>query len=223
SDKEPGELQARRILREIDTTIKSGVDLGIAWLCKGMYFSYMSKPEQMDSAFKNSITFGAIDAASYFNRSVCYQSYGYFDEAMYGYSLSGDKDAYVEMQRILRSTLDIEKYEKHFKSTEQVAEINKLLSNLKKCDLNLNDLKTSLDIFLDILRSKKLRFTLSRYSVYEDEYALFFALRSNIEGLTREVLSEYDKRTSTLELFEKSRKLNIIMFEHTPYFERISA
>ncbi|MCH7395234.1 hypothetical protein MMP66_13280 [Acinetobacter dispersus] len=223
SDKDPSEFQARRILREIDSTIQSGVDLGLAWLCKGLYFSYMSDPEQMDSAFKNSIIYGATDANSYFNRASQYQAYGYFDEAMYGYFLNSDEDSYDEMHRILRSTLDLEKYKDYFPDIKHQTNNEKFLENLKNCNLDISDLKICLDILLDILRIKKVRFCLDRYSLYQNEYALYFGIKSENDDIIGEILNDYDDRTGTLDLFEKSRRLNIIMFLHTSSPERISA
>lgn len=215
--RELGEFTAARLLREVNTAIKAGVDLPMSWFCKGVIHALTRDPDNMLIAFRNANNYQPKGtSAFYFNQAVYLKLYGYFDEAMKLFSYSQDDDARNLILHIASATFKYDIARQYF------IEGSSQMNYLENCErviqqrygLKVEELQKVIDIFLSEIKQRKLQFCMVRDQYTDDEIQKYFEIQSD-DSTINEIIYSYDIKTSNVEMFDTASKLTLIANAYT--------
>lgn len=212
-----------KYLKNIEQLLKSGVDVANLWMCKGFVYSLSNQPDEMVNAFLNAQRLGATDSVSLFNQASQFILYGYYDEALNGFSANLDEESQKQFVRLGLSTFNYNLIDQLVKLPKTVEEINRRKGRLSDLGINVSLAKKLMDNFFDLLRSERIRFGLVRHEIIEDEYILFFEAVTDHQ-ITQKVLKEFDTIISKDdELLEISQKISIVLTPVSNIFKAVAA
>jgi hypothetical protein len=204
------DFQASKLLREIDVSVKTGVDISKLWICKGLVYSFSKQPKKMVNAFSNASRLGATDYVSSFNKGTKYMFYGYNEEAINSFAKVLDIPSHQHLERIAISSLNFSNVKDLMIISQYKESLEKCINETKNIGVDINQAKIVMEAFFEIIRKHEVTIALARQNITNEEYQLIFHSHADIE-ITTIILKEFDNLTSTPELFEASTKLNIVL------------
>lgn len=212
---EVGDFRLTKYLKEISALKKTGVDLGMLWMCEGYIYNLAKQPEKMKTAFINATHFGMRDSISRYNQAAKYLTFGFFDEAAEGFAASYDDEAQGNLVRIAISTFEFEKIEKLIISKTHKDRLNLRKNTLLNYGYNIDKIKEIVNILHDLIRKENVHFSLVRQEFDEDHGISFYIEIDTDVDKINSILNEYDEITSSIDLFETSSKLTMILLPFT--------
>lgn len=207
------DFMARKHLAEIDAALKTGVDVGELWICKGMVEGLRDNPDKMMAAFQNSKNLGEVDHVSRFNRAYLMGRFGLFSEAIEEVSVCSKNDDSVK-ELIMDYSMSMMDFETLYKYVDDDFYLNLARGHehwLKSQDVPFEQIKAVLHDFLNILRLRKVRFTLFESAVEDgNSLKMHFIVNTSMENVLK-ILQEFDDLTTDETYFQASMLLNLVL------------
>jgi len=215
-------FQTHRFLKEIDVSMKSGVDIAQLWVCKGLVYSIAKQPRKMVEAFTNATRLGATDLVAKYNQGTKYMMYGYYNEAIEAFSKCLDQASHDHMLRIAIASLNFEDIKSLMVLPKFIESIDTRLEGAKKLGIDINQAHKVMCVFFDIIKKYEFTVALIEHNLTDDDYQLVFHTYEDIEKTTQ-ILKEFDNLTASPDLFEASTKLNVILLCDDPETQDVVA